>query len=133
MTDTVRETTFSDCAHSWRKGDKEQMSIPHATLASMREENLLQSLLSSLYLYIIALSSTSPKQRHRITMTGSGKIMTCPLELNMLLLKQTNKLRMGKNKDWSVYCNRNDAAIWGSDGRAGLTFFEGPPVSSTKL
>ena len=129
MTDTVRETTFSDCAHSWRKGDKEQMSIPHATLASMREENLLQSLLSSLYLYIIALSSTSPKQRHRITMTGSGKIMTCPLELNMLLLK----LRMGKNKDWSVYCNRNDAAIWGSDGRAGLTFFEGPPVSSTKL
>ena len=91
MTDTVRETTFSDCVHNWRKGDKEQMSIPHATLASMREENLLQSLLSSLYLYIIALSSTSPKQRHRITMTGSGKIMTCPLELNMLLLKQTKQ------------------------------------------
>lgn len=47
--------------------------------------------------------------------------------------KKRNKLRVGKNKDWSVYCNRNDAAIWGSDGRAGLTFFEGPPVSSTKL
>ena len=47
--------------------------------------------------------------------------------------RQTNKLRVGKNKDWSVICNRNDAAICGSDGRAKLTFFEGPPVSSTKL
>lgn len=47
--------------------------------------------------------------------------------------QKTKKLRVGKNKDWSVICNRNDAVICGSNGRTGLTFFEGPPVSSTKL